>query len=106
MSEWSRRVADCRSSGMSVSRWCAEQGINTKTYYAWQKKVFAEMVERQGLQAEKPQARFAELPAPTEPTPPREPVASLRIGKATLEVYEGASPEVIATLCQVLNHAP
>ena len=22
--EWSRRVADCRSSGMSVTRWCAD----------------------------------------------------------------------------------
>ena len=26
--EWSRRVADCRSSGMSVTRWCSEHNDN------------------------------------------------------------------------------
>jgi transposase-like protein len=39
--EWSRRVAECRSSGQAVSRWCGEHGIKPKTYYNWQKKVFA-----------------------------------------------------------------
>ena len=42
--EWSQRVADCRNSGQPVTRWCAEHGINPKTYYNWQKKVFAAMV--------------------------------------------------------------
>lgn len=35
--EWSQHVADCRSSGVSVSRWCAEHDIKPKTYYNWQK---------------------------------------------------------------------
>ena len=30
---WSQRVADCRSSGLSVNRWCAEHDIRPKTYY-------------------------------------------------------------------------
>ena len=42
--EWSRRVADCRSSGLSVARWCSEHSVNPKTYYNWQKKVFAVMI--------------------------------------------------------------
>ena len=45
--EWSQRVADCRSSGLSVTRWCAEHGIKPKTYYNWQKKVFAAMLAQQ-----------------------------------------------------------
>ena len=36
--EWSRRVADCRSSGMSVTRWCTEHNVKLKTYYNWQKE--------------------------------------------------------------------
>ena len=44
--EWSQRVAECRSSGLSVTRWCAEQGIKPKTYFNWQKKVFAAMIEQ------------------------------------------------------------
>lgn len=39
--EWSQRVADCRQSGMSVKRWCEENGVTPKTYYSWQKKVFS-----------------------------------------------------------------
>ena len=27
--EWSRRVADCRSSGMSVTRWCSEHNVKS-----------------------------------------------------------------------------
>ena len=45
--EWSQRVADFRGSGLSVTRWCAEHGIKPKTYYNWQKKVFAAMLAQQ-----------------------------------------------------------
>ena len=32
---------------MSVKRWCEENGVTTKTYYTWQKKVFTAMMEQQ-----------------------------------------------------------
>ena len=113
---WSQRVADCRSSGLSVNRWCAEHDIRPKTYYNWQKKVFATMIERQKTLVEAPetQSRFAELSAPApEPTPvsAAEPgqktglIASIRVGNASLDIYDGADAEVVATLCRVLNHA-
>ena len=50
--EWSQRVADCRQSGLSVKRWCEENGIVEKTYYRWQQKVFSAMVEQQRVQLE------------------------------------------------------
>ncbi len=37
---WRARVMECRNSGKSVSVWCAENGINIKTYYYWQKQVW------------------------------------------------------------------
>ncbi len=46
---WSQRVAECRSSGLSVNRWCAEHNIRPKTYYNWQKKVFAAMMEQRKI---------------------------------------------------------
>ena len=45
--EWSQRVSECRNSGLSVTRWCAEHDVKVKTYYNWQKKVFAAMIEQQ-----------------------------------------------------------
>ncbi len=37
---WRGRVMECRNSGKSVAVWCAENGINIKTYYYWQKQVW------------------------------------------------------------------
>ena len=107
--EWSQRVADCRSSGLSVSRWCTEHDIKPKTYYTWQKKVFAAMIEQQKLQMMETtgaETRFVELsPAAPEPTRDGKPVASVHVGEVSLDVYEGASPEIVTALCRVLSHA-
>ncbi len=109
--EWSQRVADCRGSGLSVTRWCAEHGIKPKTYYNWQKKVFAAMLAQQQSELSDTVPRFAELPPPTDeaqPTPAEkqtELVASVRIGNASMEVYSGASVEIVSALCKVLSHA-
>lgn len=101
---WSQRVAERRSSGVSVSRWCAEQEINPKTYYNCQKKVFAAINEQQKTQMEQPQeleCRFAEL---TSPETRNDLVGAVRVGGATLEVYSRADAEVAAALCKALNH--
>ncbi len=34
---WQERVRSCRSSGLTVKAWCAENGITKQTYYAWEK---------------------------------------------------------------------
>ena len=112
---WSQRVAECRSSGLSVNRWCAEHDIKPKTYYNWQKKVFSAMIEQQKMLVEvtETQSHFAELSAPVPkaaPVPAEESiqknglVASIRVGNAVLDVYEGANTEVVTSLCKVLSH--
>ena len=103
--EWSQRVAECRNSGQSVTRWCAEHDIKPKTYFNWQKKVFAAMIEQQRQQLEAPQEperRFAELPVPAAQN---DLVATVRIGEASLDVYSGANADVVAALCKVLSNA-
>lgn len=110
--EWSQRVIDCRQSGMTVKSWCEENGIVPKTYYRWQKKVFAEMVEQRRLQLEEtPESVericFAELPAPERiPAPYTEPpklAASIRMGSASIDLYSGADPEIVRMLCREIR---
>ena len=89
--EWSQRVADCRNSGQPVTRWCAEHNINPKTYYNWQKKVFAAMVGQQKLQMEAPQEakpRFAEL---LPPVVQNNLVSTVHVDEVSLDVYSGAN---------------
>lgn len=110
--EWSRHVADCRSSGMSVTRWCTEHNVKPKTYYNWQKKVFAAMLAQQQAEMSEASHGFAELPLPTDKTlstaaeKQTDLVASVRIGNASLDVYGGASAEIVSALCGVLSHVP
>ena len=108
--EWSRRVADCRSSGMSVTRWCSEHNVKPKTYYNWRKKVLAATRAQQQAEMSDVSPRFAELPPLADETQPiasekqTDLVASVRIGDASLKVYGGASPEIVSALCKVLCH--
>lgn len=104
--EWSQRVADCRQSGMSVKRWCDENGVSPKTYYTWQKKVFSVMVEQQKLQleAEGREGCFVELPAPQPiQQTPSDLVASVQVGQASVNIYSGADPELAQALVLALK---
>lgn len=31
--EWTEKIRKCSESGLTVSEWCRENGINLKTYY-------------------------------------------------------------------------
>ena len=41
LEHWRTQIIDCRSSGMSVKRWCAEHNMSTKTYYRWEKEILS-----------------------------------------------------------------
>ncbi len=41
---WASRVEECKSSGLTVKKWCEEYGISPKTYFRWQKMI-ADKVE-------------------------------------------------------------
>ena len=51
LQEWSARVAECRSSGIGVKAWCAEQGIAVKTYYNWEKQIVKAATQQYALPA-------------------------------------------------------
>lgn len=105
--EWSQKVAACRQSGMSVKRWCSENGTSTKTYYSWQKKVFEFMVEQQKVQLAESEERggFVELPSPQVcmQQSSGDLVASIQVGNASVNLYTGADPKMVQVLCQALK---
>ena len=48
--EWSEQIKAREQSGLSVSRWCAENDVNQKTYYYRLRRVREELIE--ALEAE------------------------------------------------------
>lgn len=105
--EWSQKVAECRSSGMSVKRWCSENGTTPKTYYSWQKKVFAFMVEQQKsqLDASGQDGCFVELSVPQEYVQQASAnlVANIQVGSASVNLYSGADPKLVQMIFQTLK---
>ena len=99
--EWKDRVADCRSSGMSVKHWCEENGCSPKTYYRWEQEILGkvrQIAKTQSLPV------LAELPL-TKPVQDCSlkrdvfvPAAVIRIGQMELELSNTVSTELLSQL--------
>lgn len=48
---WQEKVKACRSSGMNVREWCAENHISHQTYYTWEKRCLS-AVNPQSMKSE------------------------------------------------------
>ena len=108
---WRERVRECRSSGLSVKEWCAGHGVNTATYYRWEREVLGRTKDTQ-VTAEKNQgaggeARFVELPDIGRQRKHTEGagriVAEVETAKGTIRFYDGADVEVIRALWEVCH---
>lgn len=102
LQEWTERVRACKSSGKSIRVWSAENGINEKTYYYWQKQVCAlavSEIERVGLPAESGSAVFTEIGMPECK---RSGGIVVRIGKVVVEIGNAARAEVVEETLRLL----
>jgi len=90
---WTQRIANCRSSGISVKHWCQANGVSEKTYYYWQRRIFRMAREQQTPE-------FAELRS----IPPVSPaVASLSISGVAVQVHAGADEQTLSALFRALS---
>ena len=91
--QWGERVNACRSSGMSVKAWCAQEGYSEKTYYYWQRKVY---------QASQDQSeQFVEV---SGSIPIRNTVAAtVSVKGYCIEIHSGADKETLKALLQAVR---
>ena len=92
MALWSERVSACRSSELSVKQWCLENEINEKTYYYWQRKLYAILTENE--------ARFVEVP---QCSPKCTVAATIELEDATVDIYNDATSETITAIVRALR---
>lgn len=108
--EWKERVMACRSSGMSVKAWCQQAGYSAKTYYRWEREVLglaSEQLSRPEtslqIQPNSMTPVFEEMPVPVPQI--QADIASVRIGRSSVEVYQGASADIVAAIFKGMGHA-
>lgn len=94
---WAERIAECRSSGMSVRAWCKGHELSEKTYYYWQRRLYQQMA------ATAETVSFAEIPCIEQPKQGSSLAAKINLSGATVEVYPGADTQMIQAILQVLR---
>ena len=95
MAEWAQRVSECRSSGLTVRRWCKQHEINEKTYYYWQRRIWECMNESQS-------SRFVQIPVETA-TAGQNAAVRIRINGAEAEIHAGTDAATIEAVCRALR---
>ena len=102
---WRGRVMECRNSGKTIAVWCRENGINIKTYYFWQKRVWDKETQTliQSGQNQLPQAQavqFAQVNLGTDSSSDADIV--IRNNTWTVEIRNSASPGLLSTVLQAV----
>ena len=93
---WAGRISECRNSGLTVKRWCKENGVGEQTYYKWQKRVFA-------LAKAQHETQFAEV-TPIISGHETVPVAiTVHMAGVSADIHNGADPSTVEAVLQILK---
>ena len=106
MQEWSARIAECRSSGMSVRAWCREQGIAIQTYYHWEKRFITEATQQLSLTAPAQAGMLMRVNPDALPGGDVNAIGTgitIRHGESVITLPSGSSAEEVAELVRALN---
>lgn len=89
--EWAERIQRCSESGLTVSEWCRENGINLKTYYYHLRKLRKEICEQ--------------IPVPVMTVSEESHSVKISIGEVTAEMPEGISEQMMTSLIMAMRNA-
>lgn len=109
LNQWIEIIRECRSSGQTVSAWCADHNINPKSYYYWLKRVREAACEalpvldagNQQIAPVKMPVHLSVAGSSIQESPSH---ITLRVGSATLELHNGASAALIENTLRALTN--
>lgn len=109
LNQWMEIIRECRSSGQTVSAWCAEHDINPKSYYYWLKRVRMAACEAlPSLNASHNPIVPVNMPFPSAGSGPKILESSsdivLHLGTVTLEIRNSASAALIESILRVMQN--
>ena len=108
LNKWTEIIRECRSSGQTISTWCEDHNINTKSYYYWLKRVRAAASE--ALPAIKPEentivpVNINTLSSKATSSRGTSGDITLQIGSVTLELHNTASAVLIENTLRALQN--
>jgi len=109
LNKWTEIVRECRSSGQTISAWCADHDINPKSYYYWLRCVRAAACEAlPSLSSQNNPIVPVNFPISTAGTDSvdQEVLSDIiiRFGTVTLEIRNNASANLIENTLRALHN--
>lgn len=108
LNKWTEIVSQCRSSGQTVAVWCAENNVNTTSYYYWLRRIRKAACEALPLLSGNNSIVPVNIPVHTVETGPPDLESSsdivVRMGTVTLEISNNASATLIENTLRALQH--
>jgi hypothetical protein len=102
LQKWSQVVQDCRSSGQTTAKWCAENNINVKSYYYWQRKVCNAVCSELAITDNNAGAPvFSEIMLPGKNA--SEVAITISLNNVSLQIHNGADEAVISQTLRILK---
>ena len=109
LKQWSELIQQCRSSGQTVSVWCEENDVNPKQYYYWLRRVRMAACETLPINSDQGglivPLSLASSSAPDSVTVQSTAPVIIRLGLSSIEIHQGASPELISNILKAISYA-
>jgi hypothetical protein len=104
LQKWTQIVEECRNSGETAVKWCAENDINIKTYYYWQRRVLKAVCNELTIANNNVETTpaFAEVMLPVTRRP--EVAITLNLNNISVQIHNGADESVISQTLKVLRN--
>ena len=110
--QWKQLIIACNNSGMSKKKWCAENGINEKSFYYYQKILRNELLEEYTEEPSLPS--FVDVTSNLQPIPnvatnsavhqsDMHPDLVIRKGDLVFEISNTISPDLLRMLGGIIN---
>ncbi|WP_240416476.1 IS66 family insertion sequence element accessory protein TnpA [Paenibacillus periandrae] len=110
LQQWTEIIRECRSSGQTVVRWCADHEVNVKSYYYWLRKIREAACESLPALSSSNQPTLVPVPSSLRRNSPR-PEASqeqaaiiLRTDAVTIEIHPHASTALLEQTLRILQY--
>ena len=96
---WAGILRERQASGLSIRKWCQEQGIVEKTYHYWQHKLRNTVCQELASAGQAPRGWAICETSKSESTWNS---ISIKIGKSHVTADSNTDPELLSKVCRVL----
>ena len=109
LSNWTKLIRECNASGLAKKQWCAQNQVDEKQFYYWQRRVREEVYALQTCtEPSSLSTNFVEVPSVIQASAPKlegKPIsATIRMNGCVIEIADSASDTFLRQLFGALSY--